>query len=236
MAGQLSQTYATALVNHAAGIVPVTVAASTAAPAWVPGLIWYDTTTSAVMVWDQGQETWVTQSSMSLYLALLTSNPSTAGTGANLGGFAATVSDIAAIEDTTAGYARQTVTFGSNPAAWSSATAYAVGAQVTYQGFVYTCATANTGTSPSGQTTTTTDWTFSNPDYPSPVANTNQVTFGAYTAAQANPVGWAALIQSASSSGSHGNLVYMWTLPVPQQAAASQTIGIPPGALTLSQS
>lgn len=236
MAGQLSQTSATALVNHAAGIVPVTVAASTSTPAWVPGLVWYNTTAAAVYVYDQGQATWVAQSSMSRYLALLTANPATAGTGANLGGFAATVSDIAAIEDTTSGYARQLVTFGSNPAAWSAGTAYAVGAKVTYQGLIYTCAVANTGTAPSGQTTSNTDWTFSTLDYPSPVMNTNQITFGAYTAAQANPVGWAALIESASSSGTHGNLIYTWTLPVPQQAAVSQTIGISPGVLTLSQS
>jgi hypothetical protein len=236
MAGQLSQTAATALVNHVAGIVPVTVAASGSAPAWVPGLIWYNTTAAAVYEWDQGQETWVAQSSMSLYLALLTADPSVSGTGANLGGFAATVSDIVAIEDTTAGYARQLVTFGSNPAAWTSGTAYAVGAQVTYQGFVYTCAVANTGTAPTGQTTSNADWTFSNENYPAPVQNTNQITFGAYTAAQANPVGWAALIRSASASGSHGNLLYLWTLPVPQQAAASQTIGVSPGVLTLSQS
>src|SRR5258708_5486401 len=111
MAGQLSATGAQALANHIGGIVPPFIGAS--APAWVPGLSWINTTSGAVlMAWNTSA--WVAATTMGLYIALLTGDPSQSGPG---GGYARSISDL--VEDTTAGYARQAVTF-TEPGAYNS--------------------------------------------------------------------------------------------------------------------
>lgn len=102
MAGQLSAVGAQALANHIGGIVPPHI--GTSAPTWVPGLIWIDTTSGAVAKhWNT--TAWIA-GTQSLYLALLTGDPSQSGAG---GGYAQSISDL--VEDQTAGYARQAVTF-----------------------------------------------------------------------------------------------------------------------------
>ena len=177
MAGQLSQGGAQALANTIGGVVPPFL--GTAAPTWKPGLKWVDTTSGAVLKYWNGTA-WVAGTEP-LYIALLTGDPSLSGPS---GGYSQNISDL--IEDTTAGYARQAVTFG-----------------------------AATG-------------------YPAVVANTAALTFGPYTAAQASPVQWAAMVTAAS--GTTGLLKYMWALPAAQQVGISQSIQIPIGDLTLGES
>lgn len=184
MAGQLSAVGAQMLANKIGGIVPPALVSGIAnAPAWKPGLevIDYSVTPPVRYVWNT--QAWVAASSMGLYLALLTGDPSQSGPG---GGYAQNISDL--LEDQTAGYARQSVTF-AEPAT---------------------------------------------PGYPATISNTNVITFGPYTAAQANPVNWAALV--TASSGQLGLLLYMWQLPSPQQVNVSQSIQIAAGAATLSES
>lgn len=79
--------------------------------------------------------------------------------------------------------------------------------------------------------------TFAEPagaGYPATISSTAALTFGPYTAAQLQSVQWAALV--TSSSGTTGLLLYLWTLPAPQQVSASQSIQIAAGDLMLSQS
>lgn len=228
MAGQASQNAATALANHIGGIGGVHL--GTTAPTYVPGLSWVNTTSGAVlMVWNS--VAWVAGPA-TLYVALLTGDPSQAGQG---GGYAETVADILSCEDTTAGYARQPVTFGNVPALYSGSTAYVVGNQVNYLGLAYTNLVASTGSAPSGNQTSNTNWAYT-PDgaYPAPVANSNVLTWGPYTAAQPLAVQWAALV--TVSSGSVGLLKYMWTLPAPQQVNISQSIQAGVGSLILAES
>lgn len=167
------------------------------------------------------------------YVALLTSDPSSSGPG---GGYAMAISDL--VEDTTAGYSRQQVTFAPSPAAYDSSTTYTTGQQVSYEGFIYTCAVSSvTGTAPSGGASSNTDWTYNSEQYPVVIANTTALTFGPYTADQSFPCGWAALVDAAS--GTTGNLLYFWTLSGPsasQPVATSQSIVIPAGDLTTTQS
>lgn len=76
--------------------------AQAAAPTWVPGLYWYDTVNSLMKEWNG--TTWNTVAANN-YLALLTADP----TG---------LTTIAALtEVTTAGYARQPVSFSAATAA-----------------------------------------------------------------------------------------------------------------------
>jgi hypothetical protein len=230
MAGQVSQQGAIALVNHIGGIAPPVISA-TAPAIWVPGLVWIDTATTppTLMVWNS--ETWVAGPD-ELFIALLIGDPSVAGQN---GGYAETVADIVAIEDPTAGYDRQQVTFGPMPADYSSATTYAVGTQVQFEGFVYTNLVAGSGTAPAGGEASNASWQFNqDADYPSVIANTNTLSFGPYTAAQAAPVQFAALVTCAS--GAVGRLAYTWTLPVQQQVNVSQFIQAGAGSLTLGQS
>lgn len=223
MAGQLTALGAQSQVNHISGIVPPYIGPT--APTWQPGLYWINTTSGAVLEYWNGSA-WIAGTEP-LYMALLTGDPSVSGPN---GGYAQNISDL--IEDQTSGYARQSVTFIA-PVPWISATAYTVGQQVTYEGFVYQCATANTGTAPSGTTDNSADWTYVGPAYPASAANSNTLTF-AYSAAQATPVGWAALVNV--SSGVTGLLKYLWTLPEPEQVAGSQSIQIGAGTATLMQS
>lgn len=72
------------------------------------------------------------------------------------------------------------------------------------------------------------------PAYPATISNIAALTFGPYTAAQLQAVQWAALVTAAA--GTIGLLLYMWTLPAPQQVSSSQSIQIAAGDLTLSQS
>lgn len=223
MAGQLTALGAQSLVNTVAGIVPPHI--GTTAPTWQPGLYWVNTTSGSVLEYWNGAA-WVAGTEP-LYIALLTGDPSVSGPN---GGYALQISDL--IEDTTSGYARQSVTFAA-PVPWISATAYTVGQQVIYQEYVYQCAANNTGTAPSGSNTSTADWTFVTTAYPASAANSNTLTFS-YSAAQATPVGWAALV--TASSGTTGLLKYLWTLPNPEQVAGSQSIQIGAGTATLMQS
>jgi hypothetical protein len=229
MSGQVSQIGAIALANKLGGIGGVVI--QTTMPTFVPGLIWINDSTSppVQMVWNS--ETWV-DGPETLFVALLTGDPSVAG---QAGGFAETVADITAIEDTTPGYARQPVTFANVPALYNSATPYAVGSQVMFQGFVYTNATASTNVAPTGQESSNSTWTYTpNGGYPGEVANSDVLTWGPYTAAQTLAVQFAALV--TVSSGSVGLLKYMWTLPEPQQVNISQSIQAGVGSLILAES
>lgn len=111
MAGQVSTYFSAVLANRASGAAaPVTTApwANGATSGIVPGQ--YYVNSGTVETWDSGASAWVPVSTMLYYVALLTGDPSVAGTG---GAYAQTVADIAAVEDTTPGYARQPVTFGT---------------------------------------------------------------------------------------------------------------------------
>ncbi len=78
---------------------------------------------------------------------------------------------------------------------------------------------------------------------PSVVSNTGTVTFGPYTANQAAQISWAALmlIPRVDDSGDtpiastvyNGILMYLWTVPVPQQVLATQSIQIAPGTFQI---
>ena len=227
MAGQLATYGAQALVNKLGGIIPPYI--GTAAPAWVPGLDWIDTSSGAVLMAWNGSA-WVAANTLGNYIALLTSDPTEAS--AQNGGYAMYISDLA--EDATSGYARQAVTF-AEPSAYSSGTTYTLGQQVFYEGYLYECAVSGiTGTAPPGtEGSSTTDWTYVSNGYPATVSNSNLLTF-TYSAAQALPVQWAALVTCAS--GTAGLLKYMWTLPQAEQVQNSQSIQIAIGALTLTQS
>lgn len=102
MAGQLTAVGAQAQANTIGGIVPPYI--GTSAPTWVPGLVWIDTSSTPVAKYWNTQE-WVA-GPQTLYLALLTGDPTQSGPG---GGYAQNISDL--IEDQTAGYARQVVDF-----------------------------------------------------------------------------------------------------------------------------
>lgn len=226
MAGQLSAYGAQALANKIGGVVPPYI--GTAAPAWVPGLDWINTSAAATLYQWNGT-TWVNASTLGTYIALLTADPTQSA--AQNGGYAMNISDL--VEDTTAGYARQSVTFAPPPA-YSAGATYTLGQQVFYQGYLYACAVNSvTGTAPPGtEGTSNSTWTYVSNGYPAVIANTNVLTF-TYTAAQALPVGWAALVTAAS--GTAGLLKYMWTFLDKQQVQNTQSIQIGIGHLTLSQ-
>lgn len=71
--------------------------------------------------------------------------------------------------------------------------------------------------------------------YPSPVANSAVLTFGAMTAAMALAAQWAALLTHAST-GNTGLLLYYWQLDTPQQVSVSQSIQVPISGLSLTES
>lgn len=113
--GQISQYGGQLTLNKLCGkdtpIIGGTEAAASAA--WVPGLVWVDTSSGVVA---KGSSTGVVgtwaASTGNRYLALLTISPASA----------ITVADVAACELTTAGYARAAVTFTAASAAYPSVT------------------------------------------------------------------------------------------------------------------
>lgn len=113
-----------------------------------------------------------TQTARTTYLVLLTAAPGSTTT-------LATMSEV-----TTAGYARQSVTWGAPSAA-----------------------------------------------DPAVAANTNLITFGAFTADPPN-VTHLALVSAAS--GTTGDFIYYWTADVARDAASGDSIQVAIGALTMS--
>ena len=111
MAGQLTQYGAEYLANKISGAADVSIAASHPS-SWVVGQEWINTSGSVLNVYDPYTSAWVT-GPYDRYLCLLTSDPTVAGPS---GGLVQTISDIAAIEDATAGYLRQPITFGAGTA------------------------------------------------------------------------------------------------------------------------
>ena len=81
---------------------------------------------------------------------------------------------------------------------------------------------------------------------PSSFTNTNTITFGPYTANQALPVSWAALIGVPRAFDSsytpiaktvlNGLLFYLWQLPVSQQVLTTQTIMVAPSTFSIGVS
>lgn len=113
MAGQLLQYGAEFLANKFSGEASPSI--GTSAPgSWIVGQEWVDTTSGAVLkVYDPHTAAWVA-GPYQMYMATLTSDPSTSGPG---GGLPVNISDVSGLEDTTAGYLRQPVTFGVASAA-----------------------------------------------------------------------------------------------------------------------
>lgn len=70
--------------------------------------------------------------------------------------------------------------------------------------------------------------------YPAPVSNSNLLTFGPMSAGMTLAAQWAAMVSAAT--GTTGLLYYYWQLDTPQQVSVSQSIQIPIGSLTLSES
>jgi hypothetical protein len=187
MSGQVAQWGAAATLNQFT-LEALPVVSGTAPGSWIPGQYWIDSASSyAVMAYD-GTSPYNTSHWFAvgdLYLALLTTDPATSGSG---GGPSVLLSDL--VEDTTSGYARQTVTFSQ--------------------------ITQSSATVP-----------------PAQASNTGTITFGPYTANQALPVQWAALV--TASSGTVGLLLYTWNLDTVEQVQDSQPIIIPAGGLVLDQ-
>jgi len=77
-------------------------------------------------------------------------------------------------------------------------------------------------------------WSNAAASYPSPVSNSGVLTFGPMTAAMTLAAQWAALVSAAT--GTTGLLYYYWTLDTPQLVSVSQSIQIPIGDLSLSES
>ena len=77
-------------------------------------------------------------------------------------------------------------------------------------------------------------WTNAAASYPSPVSNSGVLTFGPMSASMALSAQWAALV--TASTGSTGLLLYFWNLDTAQQVSVSQSIQIPAGNLSLSES
>lgn len=78
-------------------------------------------------------------------------------------------------------------------------------------------------------------WTSASGAYPSPVSNSGVLTYGPMTAGMTLAAQWAALVTHAAT-GTTGLLLYYWQLDTPQQVSVSQSIQIPIGSLTLSES
>lgn len=103
MGSQIAQYGAEATLNHLSGYAFP--ALGTSAPSWFPGLYWVNTTSTPVIESWNGT-TWGVVTSAPRYIALLTADPSTSGTG---GSPAVFVSDLAEVN--TAGYSRQPAIF-----------------------------------------------------------------------------------------------------------------------------
>ena len=65
---------------------------------------------------------------------------------------------------------------------------------------------------------------------PAVTANTNVITFGAFTADPPS-AGWVALVSAAS--GTTGDFIYWWTADTARDAAIGDSITIAAGALTM---
>lgn len=106
MAGQIAEFGAAGIANHLAGSAVPVVAGSP--PTWFPGLYWIDTSSgNAVKTWNGSA--WVTGAG-SRFLALLSADPVAAN--------AVNITDLTEI--TTAGYARQSVTFAHSSTSYPS--------------------------------------------------------------------------------------------------------------------
>ena len=77
-------------------------------------------------------------------------------------------------------------------------------------------------------------WTNAAATYPSPVSNSAVLTFGPMIAGMTLAAQWAALVSAAT--GTTGLLYYFWQLDTPQQVSVSQSIQIPIGGLSLTES
>ena len=106
---QAAQVADTGLVNTLSGYGAPVASAVGSPPTWFPGLIWYDTTNAVFKQWTGnagvgGTGTWVSSPAPGTrYLALLTADP--------VFNAAVNPQDAGFAELTTAGYARQAVTF-----------------------------------------------------------------------------------------------------------------------------
>jgi hypothetical protein len=195
MTTQLAPYGATSLINKITGNAK-TYISGTAPSSGYPGQEWYNTGTSTLMVYNSNSSdtyatgNWVASTSLSQYICLLTADPGLSSV-ASPGTPAVYLSDL--VEDTTAGYARQAVTWTGVPLA----------------SIAWPCTTSNS----------------------------NNMTFGPYTANQSTPVQWCALVSSLSATGgtNTGNLIYYWALAEPQQVQISQSITIAAGSLSFSE-
>jgi hypothetical protein len=70
--------------------------------------------------------------------------------------------------------------------------------------------------------------------YPSVASNSSLITFGPFSVNMSLPAQWLALV--SVSSGTTGLLLDTWTLAVPQQVSATQTIDIAAGTLQITTS
>jgi hypothetical protein len=70
--------------------------------------------------------------------------------------------------------------------------------------------------------------------YPAVALNASLITFGPFTVNMSIPAQWLALV--SVSTGTTGLLLNTWTISVPQQVSATQTIDIAAGALSITQS
>jgi hypothetical protein len=189
LAGQLTQ-YGAQILGNKIGGNNVPFIGGSAPSSWIPGQDWINGST--INVYDPHTSAWVT-GPYQWYMALLTGSPLTSGPG---GGVAVNISDITAIEDNTAGYKRQPISFGTAVAAT-----------------------------------------------PSSITNTNLATWGPYTANQAAPITWTALLAvPATYTGGYaplaatvlnGLLLYVWQIPNPQQVLATQDIAIAAGTFSI---
>lgn len=113
MPGVVRQVGAQGMLNHFTGVAIPVVASSS--PAWIPGLLWVDTTGGGAVLKHWNGSAWTSSGVGGRYVALLTADPDTSGVG---GGPAVNISDLA--EVITSGYARQSVTFGDAAASYPS--------------------------------------------------------------------------------------------------------------------
>jgi hypothetical protein len=108
MSGQVAQWGAASLLNHICGQAQPYVGA-TAPTSWIPGQVWVNTSEGNAIYTYNGTSPYSTSgwaAAPGQYLALLTSDPATSGSG---GGPAVLISDL--VEDQTSGYGRQSVTW-----------------------------------------------------------------------------------------------------------------------------
>lgn len=190
MAGQLAQYGAQFVGNKIDGTASPFIGAAHPVT-WIPGQEWINTTGSVLNVYDPFTATWVA-GPYNYYMCLLTADPTTVLSGSP----AVQISDLSTIEDATAGYQRQYVT-------WSAAAA----------------------------------------SEPSSIGNSNILTFGPYTANQALPVGYVAMIavpaanstagSPIASSVKNGLLIYFWQTPVTQQVLSTQSIQVAVGTFNI---